>query len=409
MTPRAIVVGGSLGGLTAALLLRDLGWDVDVYERSPRLLMARGVGIVAHPASTRYLVERRGTDLGTMTATSRFVRYVDHRGDVVHEADFEYRFTSFFALYRELLDAFGMEHYHLARDVTGFDQAGDRVTVETAGGPPATCELLVFADGIHSTGRRLLLPAAQREYAGYVAWRGVVSERDLSEETFARLHDSIIYFLMGSSHILSYPIPNTDGSVEPGERLINWIWYRNVAAGQRLDDLMTDADGRRHEISLPGSGVRREHVDELHFAARAHLPPALSEMVTTSDAPFVQVVFDVDVGRLAFGRACLIGDAAAVLRPHVAVGTAKAAEAAWRLAAALESGGDDVPAALRAWEPGQIELERSVLARARSAGARVQFDNDWRVGDPLPFGLYAEGDSAMPREQMTGTETKESV
>jgi 2,6-dihydroxypyridine 3-monooxygenase len=398
MAPRAIVVGGSLGGLTAALLLRDLGWDVHVHERSARPLMARGVGIVAHPASTRYLVERRGTDLGTMTAASHVVRYMDASGETVHEAHFDYRFTSFFALYRELLDGFDPERYHLGREVTGFREDGDGLAVETADSERHTCDLLVFADGIHSTGRRLLLPGARREYAGYVAWRGVVSESDLSEESFARLHGAITYSLLPSSHILSYPIPNTDGSVEPGRRLINWIWYRNVPAGRELDELMTDRRGRTQEISLPAGGVRPEPLDELHRTARELLAPPLAEMVTTSAAPFVQVVFDVEVERVAFGRACLIGDAAAVLRPHVAVGTAKAAEAAWKLAEAIEAAGDDVEAALRAWEPAQLALEHGVLARTRLAGERVQFDDDWRVGEPLPFGLYAEGDSAMPRD-----------
>ena len=46
---RAIVVGGSMGGLTAALLLRDLGFDVDVFERSPEPLEGRGAGIVVQP------------------------------------------------------------------------------------------------------------------------------------------------------------------------------------------------------------------------------------------------------------------------------------------------------------------------------------------------------------------------
>lgn len=397
MTSRAIVVGGSLGGLTAALLLRDLGWEVDVYERSPKPLMARGVGIVAHPASTRYLVERRGTDLGTMTAASRFVRYVDRSGAVIDEAEFEYRFTSFFALYRELLDAFELHRYHLAREVVDVRETDGGVEVETADGRRASCDLVVFADGIHSTGRRLLLPEAHREYAGYVAWRGVVNESDVSPEIFALLQESIIYSLMPSSHILTYPIPNTDGSIEPGRRLINWIWYRNLPAGPRLDALMTDRRGRVQDISLPPGGVGAEHVEELHRTADELLAPSLAAMVRNSREPFVQVVFDVEVDRLAFGRACLIGDAATVLRPHVAVGTAKAAQAAWNLAAAVEANGDDVVAALRAWEPGQLELERSVLARTRDAGERVQFDNTWRVGAPLPFGLYAEGDSAMPR------------
>jgi 2,6-dihydroxypyridine 3-monooxygenase len=51
--PRVVVVGGSLGGLTAALVLRDAGATVDVYERSPAPLHDLGAGIVLYPATVR--------------------------------------------------------------------------------------------------------------------------------------------------------------------------------------------------------------------------------------------------------------------------------------------------------------------------------------------------------------------
>ena len=104
---------------------------------------------------------------------------------------------------------------------------------------------------------------------------------------------------------------------------------------------------------------------------------------------------DCEAPRMAFGRLCLIGDAAFVARPHAAAGTAKAAEDGWQLARALRATGGRVAAALDRWEPGQLALGRSVLARTREAGRRVQVDNAWRIGDPLPFGLYTVGDSTM--------------
>ena len=81
--------------------------------------------------------------------------------------------------------------------------------------------------------------------------------------------------------------------------------------------------------------------------------------------------------------------------PHPS-GTAKAAEDAWKLGEAVREAGGDVIAALEAWEPGQLELGRRVLARTRDAGRRSQFEGEWQIGDPLPFGLYEVGDSAMP-------------
>ena len=98
---------------------------------------------------------------------------------------------------------------------------------------------------------------------------------------------------------------------------------------------------------------------------------------------------------MAFGRACLIGDAAFVARPHAAAGTAKAAADAWALSEAMSAARGDVSAALARWEPGQLALGQSVLERTRAAGVRAQFSGTWRVGDELPFGLYTIGDSAM--------------
>ena len=85
---------------------------------------------------------------------------------------------------------------------------------------------------------------------------------------------------------------------------------------------------------------------------------------------------------MAFGRVCLIGDAAFALRPARRRRTAKAAEDAWTLGQALHASAGDVVAALHRWETGQLTLGRQVLNRARSAGNRSQFDNTWRIGDP---------------------------
>ena len=122
------------------------------------------------------------------------------------------------------------------------------------------------------------------------------------------------------------------------------------------------------------------------------LSAPLAEMVVRTPQPFVQTIVDVEVPRMVFGRVCLIGDAAFTARPHAAAGTAKAAENGWTLAASLMDTEGDVDAALRAWEPGQLELGRNLVARARDVGERSQFRGSWVPGDPdLRFGLYGPG------------------
>src|SRR5206468_3299684 len=112
-------------------------------------------------------------------------------------------------------------------------------------------------------------------YGGYVAWRTVVDERELSPAGFAALDDALTYYVRPGSHALTYPIPNYDGAVAPGHRLMNLVWYRNVPDGEPLAALLTDRSGRRREVSVPPGAVRDEFLAELRATAEKDLPPAL--------------------------------------------------------------------------------------------------------------------------------------
>jgi len=393
--PRVVVMGGSLGGLTAALTLRDAGCDVTVYERSPVPLAGQGAGIVLNPATVRYFRTRPGFDLSLLSMAPRWVRYMDQKGETVDQSPCPYRCSSYDALYRGLLDHFEGERYHLGTAVLGFEQDGAGVDVRLADDQRVRCDLLVCADGIRSTARPLLLPGLALGYAGYIAWRGTVSAAELDPQTYAGLYQAITYHIRPNSHVLVYPIPIVDPSSGTTRPHLNWLWYRNVSAGSALDDLMTDHDGNIRDISLPQGSVQTRHVVRMRADA-AGLPAPLAEIVRATAQPFVQAIVDLEPSRMASGRICLIGDAAFVARPHGAAGTAKAAEDAWTLSTAIREAAGDGVAALQRWEPGQLQLGQRLVARAREAGRRVQFECTWRVGDPLPFGLYQIGDSAMP-------------
>jgi 2,6-dihydroxypyridine 3-monooxygenase len=386
--PRVVVAGGSLGGLSAALWLRDAGCSVDVHERSRAPLEGQGAGIVLNPATVRWLVERERLEPAELGVEVAALRYLGRDGGVAAELPHAYRFTSYDTLYTRLLEAFGRDRYHLGAEVTAGRDADGRAWAVPASGAPVECEALVWADGIRSAGRRQLVPGAEGRYAGYVAWRGTLDPGDLGRTARAAFRDAITYCVLPRSHLLVYPIPASGGL------LLNWLWYRNVAAGADLDALMTDRQCVRREVSVAPGMVDEQHVAGLRRDAEA-LPAPLAEVVAGTRAPFLQAIFDIEVPRMAFGRQCLIGDAAFALRPHAAAGSAKAAEDGYRLGRAVRAAGGDVTAALRAWEPGQLELGRRVLARTREAGQRSQFDGTWRAGDPLPFGLHEVGDSIV--------------
>ena len=166
--------------------------------------------------------------------------------------------------------------------------------------------------------------------------------------------------------MLSYEIPVTDTS--GGGRSMNWVWYRNVPGGEPLRSLLTDRDGVRHDLSLSPGAAGDDDVLRLRSGAES-LPPPFRDLVLATPDPFVQVIVDIEVAAMAEGRVCLVGDAAFALRPHIAVGTAKAAVDARTLAEALRDAGRDIDAALRAWEPGRLALGRAATERTRDVGS----------------------------------------
>jgi len=384
------VVGGSIGGLTAGCLLADAGHDVTIYERSPAHLEERGAGIGLLPMTSKYLRQRRGLDAASISVPTAWIRTLRRDGSVTHAVRHDYQFSSWNTVYREMLRCFDPERYLLDHELVSIDAATP--TLEFADGTTVRPDFVVCADGVGSTARASLVPRSTPEYAGYVAWRGVVEETALSASTRAAFDDAITYFVYANSHALVYPIPGRDGSVQPGERLINIVWYRNYNDGDDIDDLLLDRRGVRRDVSVPPGAVRHEHVDEARAVASARLPACVAEVVHTIDDLFIQVIYDMAVDRLVIGKAALIGDAAFSVRPHAAAGTAKAAADAWTLSEMLEKHPGDLTAALAAWQAGQLELGRSLLERTRSVGRRSQFDNAWVAGDPdLIFGLYAPG------------------
>src|ERR1700724_4204527 len=108
---RAVIIGGSMSGLCAAAFLRKIGWDVDVYERSPVELVGRGAGITTHPELLEALeLSGAGTrDLG-ITVERRIA--IDRKGRVIADKPYPQLLTSWDRLQRLLRDKVPAAHYH---------------------------------------------------------------------------------------------------------------------------------------------------------------------------------------------------------------------------------------------------------------------------------------------------------
>ena len=387
------IVGGSIGGLTAGVLLHELGHDVRIFERSTAALQDRGAGIVVLPITERYFSEKGGSvgkrdpDAGDVALTLTDFTYVDHSGSIIDSAATNDRFTSWNTLYRALLDAMPPEHYRLSHEAIAVEQTPDEVTVTFVDQEPYRCDLLIGADGIASTVRQAVSPGTTIDPSGYVAWRGTVLESDLPPATAEAFADAIIYQVLDHSHVLAYAIPGPDDSTIRGERALNFVWYRNVD-GADFEALMTDRDGQRRPATMPPGYMEPRQVSGFRTHAEEVLAPQLADVVLGCDEPFVQVIFDMVADRFHSGRVVLLGDAAAVARPHVAAGTAKACADAWALRDHLAMG-EDLHVSLEKWDRQQSDLARSVAARSRRMGEASQVSASMVPGDPdWRFGLY---------------------
>lgn len=368
---RALVIGGSMSGLFAGILLRRAGWEAEIYERVGVELTGRGAGIVTH-AEMRAVLQAAGcdpaSDLGIDVAGRRTL---DRAGRVIGQHACPQTLTSWDRVFRMLREAFPAQAYRLGKELQRVERRGERIIAHFADGSGAEGDLLVGADGFRSTVRAGMLPDVQPAYAGYVAWRGLVDESALSPATHADIFDAMVFCLPPGEQFISYPIAGPDNDLRTGHRRCNFVWYRPAAEATELKRLMTDAAGRTHFLGIPPPLVRAEVIAELRAAARALLAPPLDEVVRLTPQPFLQPIYDVATTRMAVGRVALIGDAAFLARPHVAAGVTKAAEDAMALASALQAD-DNIDAALARFERARIPVNRHVLDRGRDLGACLQ-------------------------------------
>jgi 2-polyprenyl-6-methoxyphenol hydroxylase-like FAD-dependent oxidoreductase len=368
---RALVIGGSMSGLFAALALRRREWDVAIYERVDGELAGRGAGIVAQPqlrAVFRALGLGGDIVLGVDVARRR-VFGAD--GRAVGEAVCPQTLTSWDRVYRLLRDALPAECYHYGHTLTRVEESRHAVTAHFANAGRAEGDLLVGADGLRSTVRGQFLPELAPRYAGYVAWRALVAEDALAASTHRDVFAYLSFCLPPGEQFLGYPVAGPHDDLRAGRRRYNFVWYRPAAEASVLPDLLTDATGVTHPVSIPPPLVRADVIRAMRDAADRLLAPQFREIVHLAPQPFLQPIYDLEVTRMTFGRVAIVGDAAFLGRPHVAAGVVKAAEDAMALARALGSC-DDFEAALRQFEQERIGIGRRIVERGRLLGAYLQ-------------------------------------
>ena len=196
MAPRrALVIGGSLGGLLAAHLLRHAGWDAVVFERNAEELTGRGAGVSTHPQLVDILA-RVGIDFDeSMGIRVDTVVCLDRAGGTYLRERTARTMSSWGRLHRSLRDPLPADRYRLGMSLARVEQDADGVTAVFADGARARGELLVGADGVRSTVREQLLHGLAPSYAGYVAWRAMLDESEVPPAVRAEIFDRYEWFL----------------------------------------------------------------------------------------------------------------------------------------------------------------------------------------------------------------------
>jgi salicylate hydroxylase len=350
---RIAVVGGGIGGLSAALALLKAGFNVQVYEQAPRFGEI-GAGIQISPNASRLLHR-----LGLREAMERWgvrPRFVHQKrwddGRTLQRAplgpEVEERFGApYYHFHRGdlaalLAEALPGERAHAGYRLVGIEERRDSVVARFDNGVSVEADLLIGADGIHSRVRHLAFGPERPRFTGCVAWRGLVPA-----ERIAHLGIEV------ASH-------NWMG---PGGHCVHY-WV----SARRLMNVVCIVE---HGTWTSESWTDRGDVAEV-LARYEGWHPTVRGLIGAFPETFVWALHDrAPLPAWIEGRVALLGDACHPMLPMMAQGAAQAIEDGAALAALLSSMTDDVPAALRRYEA--LRKPRATRLQEASAANRVRF------------------------------------
>lgn len=371
-----MVVGAGIGGLCAAIALRNAGFQVEVHERAAAL-EAVGAGLTIQPNGVLALralglgaaVERAGAAIragAVMRADgSPLMKFPEALArEVVETLGGGIVGIHRATLHDILLNALGREHVTLDHACLGIAQTGEQVQVQFADGAQA-CDLLIGADGLHSVVRAALHGQAEPVYAGYTSFRGVSADR--------------------------CGLPPDFG----GE-----LWGR----GQRFGGCCIDA-GRFYWFATMNAPANDKYTSAAaqkeallqRFAQFGCQAPAL--IASTPDHAILRT--DIrdrpTLTHWGRGRITLLGDAAHAMTPNLGQGACQAIEDALVLAREL-SRDAPVEQCLRAYERARVKRANTVVVTARRLGAIAQWQNS--LACSLRDSLFAALPAASTKRQL---------
>ena len=365
---KAVICGGSIGGLFAAAALRKSGWQVDVFERTVIELSGGGAGIVTHDVLIDALksIDITTDELGVFVKDRTAY---DKSGNEVLRLPFPQIVTSWDRIHSLLRASHPNKHHHLGRSAIGFRQEQNKAVAILDDKTEFEADLVIGADGFGSKIRTQMLPDIKPVSSGYVVWRALANESDLSEEVRSDVFKTFGFFVPTGSQIIGYPIAGPGNDLREGHRRYNFVWYIGVEQSE-LKDMLTDDNGKYYSVSIPPPLVREDVMKRFTETARQILPANFAEILEKSEMPFFTPIYDHHSPVMGTGNVGLVGDAACVARPHVGMGVTKAACDALCLARSLDSY-STIPEALEAYSEERVAASARAHYRARDLGATI--------------------------------------
>jgi 2-polyprenyl-6-methoxyphenol hydroxylase-like FAD-dependent oxidoreductase len=361
------IVGGSIAGCSAAILLARSGHHVNVYERSREGLVGRGGGIATPGPVLASLIEHDliDRDFPYLTTSSApfVVRTAEEPrfGRVAWTLPLNVAAFHWTALWGALRSRVPDERYHRGSQVTGAaeDRPG-RVALTFDDGSVTHADLVLFADGYQSLGRSLLFPEVGLQYRGYMLWRGLLPQPATGDSDALRSKMPRVSYPTMPGHFVAYLVPGEDGSVLPGRQLYNWAAYIPLPADD-LPAVMVDRTGAPRTGTIPPGEMRPDEERRLRSLMAAELPDYYADITTRSPRTYVQVIYTIQPPAYHRGGMCLIGDAGNVAQPFTGSGVFKGYHNVKDLLEVLDRH-DELDAALGEWDAAQVTLGRRLLA-----------------------------------------------